>query len=193
MNYTDTHRDVIAAFQSACNWNYEVRCALRAMCGYKYEKIDFHMYRVIMSMKEYWMLQVSKLFDAKFTFNDPAKTNLVLAYVIEEIPWPETVRDRLSALRSQMEFFSGQLKDSRNKVIAHQDLVVHTKHSGKWFGTFSMQDEERFYQFLLEFLNLVQAEINGSPPLEWPHFAEGDGQEFMKALEIGGYAVADDA
>jgi len=148
-------------------------------------------------MKEYWMLQVSKLLDKKFSCNDRSKPNLVVAYVLEEIPWPKTIVDRLSALRDQMESFSRQLEPARHKIFAHQDLEVHTKHGNKWFGGFSIKDDERFYQNLLEFLNLVQAELFGSPELEWPHlewphFAETDAQEFMEVLEKGGYAVADD-
>jgi hypothetical protein len=190
--YSDEHRNLIRSFQEVCYWNYGIRCALKVMCGYSYKRIDYHMYRVIMSMKEYWILQVCKLFDKKYTFGDKNKPNLVLDYVIDEVPWPTEVKANLQRLKREMQPFADHLKDARDRVVAHHDLKALVEQKDEWFGRHATDDEIRFYDLLLDFLNTAQAAIDGSPPLEWPPFAQTDAKEFMMILERDGYAFADD-
>lgn len=146
------------------------------------------MYRIIVSMREYWMLDVCKSFDPKFSFNNKTKPNLSIDYMIDEFPWPVEVREKLIASKREMLPLANALKNVRNKLISHRDLETHAQSRQKLFGKFKMRDERSFYRALLSFLNTVDGAVLGAPPLSWPSFAESDAREFIGVLAKAGYA-----
>lgn len=186
--YSDQHKKLIEVFRNECYWNYEVRSAWQGMCNHFFGNLDFHMFRVIVSMREYWILDTCKFFDPKFSLNDRTKPNLSIDYLIDEIPWPADVKEELLASKIGMQPLGNALKEVRNKVIGHRDLGIYMKSPTKLFGAFEIEDERNFYKALLSFLNTMEGDALSAPPQEWPTFAESDAHEFMSVLTKSGYA-----
>lgn len=186
--YSEQHKKLIEVFRNECYWNYEVRSAWQGMCNHYFGNLDFHMSRVIVSMREYWMLDICKFFDPKFSLNDRTKPNLSIDYLIDEIPWPAEVKEELLASKVKMQPLANTLREARNKLISHRDLKIYMQSPNKLFGAFEIEDERNFYNALLSFLNTMEGAALNAPPQEWPTFAESDAHEFMRVLTKSGYA-----
>lgn len=131
--------------------------------------------------QEYSLQQIAKL-------HDPAvqggKTNLTLDYVIRFGEWDPPALAKLTALREEMERLVGlRVKDSRNKVLAHND--VETIINETLYGAFADGADERYFEKLQEFMDLVHDKRFGGPaPLSG--FAWADAQVFIETLVKGG-------
>jgi hypothetical protein len=103
-------------------------------------------------MVEYFYLQVSKL-------TDPARTqrkydNLTTNYIVERIPWPDHVKDKLIALNGRLMAFSEHFTEYRNKLGAHLDLLENTDRR-RTLGSFPEGEDTIFFHDLEEFLQIA--------------------------------------
>ncbi len=117
---------------------------------------------------------------------DPAKTgkkaNLTTNYIVEEIPWPDAVGQRLREVNDRLMMFRRLIEPARSKRIAHMDLPAQLE---QWdnLGAFPRGAE-------IEFLRNLQAFIN----IAYGHFHDGghhpiavamstDSHQLVRALE----------
>src|SRR5207248_3308038 len=89
---------------------------------------------------EHLILQFSKI-------TDPARTgkkfNLTTNYVVEELPWPDDVRQRLSAANDRLMAFRKYIEPARSRRIAHVDLPSQVELRGN-LGEFPKGAEKEF-------------------------------------------------
>ncbi len=109
---------------------------------------------------EYSLLQIIKL-------HDPAvmngKSTLGIDYMLTYGGWSDSVRTRLEELARELNGFAHQLRDVRNKSLAHNDLV--TIIAAATLGDFVKGADEKYFAALKEFVQMVHEEVIGGP---WP-------------------------
>jgi hypothetical protein len=108
--------------------------------------------------QEYMLLQIRKL-------HDPAvqrdHATLGLDYVLRFGGWDAPTLARLQALKIDLDGFSSQLRDVRNRVLCHNDLEVHLK--GGTLGDFPAGEDILYFEKLQEFVNIVHESAWGCP------------------------------
>lgn len=108
--------------------------------------------------QEYMLLQIRKL-------HDPAvqreHATLGIDYIMRFGGWDAPMLARLKALKSDLDKFSLQLRDVRNRILCHNDLEVHLK--GETLGDFPLGEDIRYFEKLQEFVNIVHESAFGSP------------------------------
>jgi transcriptional regulator with XRE-family HTH domain len=102
-------------------------------------------------------LQFSKI-------TDPAKTgknaNLTTNYILEEIPWPNDLRDKLRPINNRLMNFRKLIELARSKRIAHADLHSQIQHQPT-MGQFIDGAEVKFLEDLQMFINISYGYFNG--------------------------------
>lgn len=108
--------------------------------------------------QEYMLLQIRKL-------HDPAvqrdHATLGLDYVLRFGGWDALTSTRLQALKNDLDKFSSQLREVRNRVLCHNDLEVLLK--GETLGAFPAGEDILYFEKLQEFVNIVNVSVWGSP------------------------------
>lgn len=127
--------------------------------------------------KGYILSQICKL-------TDPAKTmgnfNLTTNYLVEHLPWPSTVKEKLTALSEELNRFRNYIIPARNKILSHFDLS--TTAEGTTLGSFPIGEEKKFWDNLQEFVNIAYGHLFGDIfPIE--STSVGDVDELIEALK----------
>ncbi len=137
-----------------------------------------HMSRIT---QEYSLQQIAKLHDPALQGNN---SNLSLDYVIRFGEWDESTVASLSGLRDEMTRIVGRsVKESRNNVLSHNDLETIQKEIVH--GKFESGADERYFELLQQFLDIVNDKRFGGPA-PFSGFALSDTQVFLEALVRGG-------
>ena len=114
--------------------------------------------RLSVISQEYSLLQIIKLHD-KAVMN--GNTNLGIDYVFTYGGWSDSVRDRLEALKKELDGFASQLHGVRNKILSHYDL--QTILAGAPLGMFADGSDKKYFEALQEFVNIVHDQVVGGP------------------------------
>lgn len=107
---------------------------------------------------EYALLQIIKLHD-KADMN--GSFNLGIDYMLKYGDWPNSAHSLLEALAKELDNFAKQLLSVRNKILSHNDLA--TIAAGARLGAFNKGDDEKYFQALQEFVDVVHGEVFGVP------------------------------
>jgi len=180
----DTYKQQVEAFCKECVWAWaiydqyirlfesgEQRLKLLEEIASTYFT-DLHtMY------KGYLLTQICKL-------TDPAQTggnyNLTTNYIVECIPWPEDVKEKLSFIAKELNRFRNYITPARHKILSHLDLNITT--DGTTLGAFPEGEEKKFWVNLQEFVNISYGHLfDGIFPIE--STSEGDVDELIEALK----------
>ena len=86
---------------------------------------------------------------------------LGIDYVLAYGGWSDSVRDRLEVLAKELNGFASQLRGVRNKILSHNDLP--TILAGAKVGMFAAGADEKYFEDLQEFANVVHDEVVGGP------------------------------
>jgi hypothetical protein len=126
---------------------------------------------------DHFLLQAAKIMDRAQTLGHD---NLSAYYLLEQIAWPDEVRQKLLECVAEMERFNELIRDARNRILSHNDL--ETILSGEVLGAFPEGMDTEFLRSLGEFVELVHRTCVGIPynPVEtFP----GDAMDFMKIIK----------
>jgi len=114
--------------------------------------------RLSIISQEYSLLQVVKLHD-KAVMN--GNFNLGINYVLTCGRWSDSVRSSLEKLKKELDRFADQLLDARNKILSHNDL--RTISTGAALGAFADGEDEKYFNALQEFVNIVRNQVAEGP------------------------------
>ena len=110
---------------------------------------------------EHSLLQIVKLHD-KAVMN--GNITLGIDYVLAYGGWSDSVRPRLEKLAKELSRFADPLRQGvRNKILSHYDLA--TILAGAPLGAFDKGADEKYFEDLQQFVNMVHGEVIGGP---WP-------------------------
>jgi AbiU2 len=107
---------------------------------------------------EYSLLQVRKLHDRAVT---SGKITLGIDYMLTYGGWSESVRSCLTELAEELDGLADKLEDVRNKILSHNDLA--TIVTGATLGEFDKGADEKYFEALQEFVNIVHDQVAGGP------------------------------
>lgn len=107
---------------------------------------------------------------------------ITLEYVVRYGGWDASTSARLEQLRVKLDALRLQIKDARNKVICHNDLL--SLLSSASLGAFTQDADVQYFKELEEFVSEVCLQIVGST-FEFGSFAQRDASLFMEALPRG--------
>lgn len=158
---------VVVEFCKLCDWAHEVWLnhrelfdnnprATELMNSFAGEELS----RLSIISQEYSLLQIRKLHD-KAVMN--GNHTLGIEYILTWGGWSNSVRDRLQSLAEELNGFASQLRDARNKLLSHNDLV--TICAGAPLGEFENGGDEKYFKALQAFVNTIHGEVIGGP---WP-------------------------
>jgi hypothetical protein len=183
---------VLKQFCDYCWWLHEVRCALGVMCDYKCEdaSVEYHMYRIVLSMREYYALKVCALFDRAQSKINQNISNLTVEYLVEKIGFSDEVKTKLRNEIKLMLPFVQALRNVRNKIITHNDLEQVLKKDSI-LGEYQFVDELEFYNALKRFVVTADTAVNGVSGFEWPTWPREDATDFMEILQHAGCVKLD--
>jgi hypothetical protein len=99
---------------------------------------------------------------------DPAgsgsKTNLTTNYILECLPWPSAVEQRLTQFNDLLMNFRAKVEPARSKRIAHTDLHSQIARLNP-MGTFNKGEDAQFFLDLQSFFDLAYRHIfNATAP-----------------------------
>jgi hypothetical protein len=114
--------------------------------------------RLSVISQEYSLLQIIKLHD-KAVMN--GNINLGIDYVLTHGGWSDSIRDRLEAIRKELDSLASELHGVRNKILSHYDL--RTILAGAPLGMFADGSAEKYFEALQEFVNIVHDQVVGGP------------------------------
>ncbi len=114
--------------------------------------------RLSIITQEYSLLQIVKLHD-KAVMN--GKVTLGIDYVLKYGGWSDSVRNSLEKLTKELNDFASQLREVRNKSLSHNDLA--TIVAGTTLGEFAKGADNRYFEALKEFVNIVHDQVIGGP------------------------------
>jgi hypothetical protein len=107
---------------------------------------------------EHSLLQVRKLHDRAVT---SGKITLGIDYMLKYGGWSDSVRSRLMGLAEGLDGLADKLEDVRNKILSHNDLA--TIVAGATLGEFDEGADEKYFEALQEFVNIVHDQVVGGP------------------------------
>ena len=119
---------VIVEFCKLCDWAHEVWLNHRELFDNNPRATELmnscageEFARLSIISQEYSLLQIRKLHD-KAVMN--GNHTLGIEYVLTYGCWSNSVRDRLKALAEELNGFASLLRDTRNKLLSHNDLAT---------------------------------------------------------------------
>jgi hypothetical protein len=117
-----------------------------------YEKIaPFTFYDLSQIVGQYLLLQFAKLTDSAKTGRN---FNLTSNYIIEVLPWPDDVRDKLASINERLMTFRAYIEPGRSKRIAHTDLQAQMERFER-MGGFPKDADRQFLHDLQEFVDIA--------------------------------------
>jgi hypothetical protein len=164
---------------------------------------DFHLYRSLFEANQRDMdllnsvapklfedlnrILINNLFLQFSKITDPARTgknaNLTTNYLVEEIAWPDEVRQNLQDSNQRLKMFRKYIEKARSKRIAHADLPAQLEKMGT-LGGFPEGTDTRFLEGLQAFINIAYGHFHqGSVyPID-PGTTSTDTHQLIRALE----------
>jgi transcriptional regulator with XRE-family HTH domain len=116
---------------------------------------------------------------------DPAKTgknlNLTTNYIVEKIPWPADVGEKLLEVNERLKKFRQAIESARSKRIAHVDLPAQVERWGS-LGDFPKGAEIQFLQDLQIFVNIAYGHLQGGSSRPIRVAMSTDTHELIRAL-----------
>ncbi len=117
---------------------------------------------------------------------DPAKSqgqsNLTTNYILEEIHWPDDVRQKLREVNERLMAFRGKIKSARNKRSAHFDLIAQIERRED-LGEFPKGDDEQFLRDLETFVSIAYGHVHDGRPISIEPAISTDTHQLVRALE----------
>jgi hypothetical protein len=107
---------------------------------------------------------------------------LTTNYILEELPWPDDVKDQLAYFNSLLMDFRKKLNPARNKRIAHTDLHSQVNRL-EAMGRFDRGEDVMFFANLQSFFDVAYRHIHGDSA---PPIAVGgstDSHKIIRAIE----------
>lgn len=162
---TDIDEETIKAFCNHCDWAYQ--CWLLRKHLYdenpqeellKHPHHSYFFIRLEKILQEYWLQEVAKLHDPATQYGND---NLSVEYIFKNGNWPPEVKDKLDRLKDRLDKFASNLKDARNKILAHKDK--NTILSGVELGEFQEGEDVAYFEALNEFASEAYNHIIGGP------------------------------
>jgi len=117
---------------------------------------------------------------------DPAKTgkklNLTTNYLVEEIPWPNALRQKLREVNDRLMAFRQLIEPARSKRIAHIDFLAQVE---RWdnLGAFQEGAEVQFLQDLQTFINIAYGHLHNGAHRPIAVAMSTDTYKLIRALE----------
>lgn len=103
----------------------------------------------------YLVLHICRLTDPAGT---GSKTNLTTNYIVNELPWPDAVRNQLVQFNDLLIAFRTKVEPARSKRIAHIDL--HNQISRlEAMGKFNRGEDVKFFADLQSFFDLAYRQV----------------------------------
>jgi HEPN superfamily AbiU2-like protein len=105
---------------------------------------------------------------------DPAgsgsKTNLTTNYILQNLPWPVDVQQRLEGLNAPLMAFRAKLEPARSKRIAHVDLHSQVNRLDA-MGRFNKGEDAKFFIDLQSFYDVAYRHVfnDRAPPFAMPN------------------------
>jgi transcriptional regulator with XRE-family HTH domain len=89
---------------------------------------------------------------------DPARTgrkpNLTTNYILEELPWPDSIIERLRDVNDRINRFRRHIEPARSKRIVHVDFSAQTARMDD-MGSFPVGADGQFFEDLQIFINIA--------------------------------------
>ncbi|MBT4891169.1 MAG: hypothetical protein HON65_16600 [Rhodospirillales bacterium] len=182
----DHYKEIATKFCELCDWLLQAWQFRKFMFeenpDFEYLKTRHHEHffnRLQKITQEYWLLQLAKL-------HDPATANksknLTIDYMIDYVDWEKETKLKLNDLRNRMQVLSKPTKIARNKILSHNDLNVLLDN--QTLGEFQLGDDEKYFNCLKDFANIVSLEINDSPFI-FDDLVPNDIAVFMNSFKRG--------
>jgi AbiU2 len=117
---------------------------------------------------------------------DPARTgkkaNLTTNYIVEEIPWPDTVARQLREVNEYLMSFRKLIEPARSKRIAHMDLPAQVERQPS-LGSFPPGADIKFVQDLQWFIDIAYGHLNQGEHRPIAVALSTDTHQLVRALE----------
>ena len=127
---------------------------------------------------EHLFLQFCKVTDAA---GAGSRTNLTTNYVMQEIDWPNEIREKLQPINHDLMEFRRLVEPARSKRIAHTDLSAQMQQLAS-LGKFPAGADWKFVENLEQFVSVAYKHVTGSPA-GLPAAMDHDTYRFIRALE----------
>lgn len=160
---------VVEKFCGICDWTRQVWLIQRALfeenpraevlkgsqCVYLLERLN-------LITQEYALQQLAKLHDpAEQGRGKAIKTNLSLAYVAGHKGWDVTTTARLADIKKSLDDLAAPILVARHKILSPNDFDTHL--NDRALGAFPVDNDERYFVLLREFVDLVHDKVIGGP------------------------------
>ncbi|WP_454642130.1 AbiU2 domain-containing protein [Bradyrhizobium liaoningense] len=107
--------------------------------------------------------------------------NLVIGHFTKLLDRFEPLHRRLTMLQADMEKHRERIKDARDKLTVHADLL--TIMEGQPIGTATWEHWEQFWKDLGEFVSLVNENVNGAPFEIRAAMVRGDAEMVLRKVQ----------
>lgn len=148
-------------------------------------KIPYHQhffYRIQAVLQESWLHQLAKLHDPAVQGGSNGHVNLSIDYIIDYGKWEPKTKNELIELRTKMTALAKPIRDARNKILSHNDLVVLLE--SKELGGFDQGEDEIYFNNLRKFASLV-SETGIGEPFVYEDLVPNDVDAFMNCFLRG--------
>lgn len=160
-----TQRDAIA-FCDLCQWVYEcwvthlhlfdrLPAVLQEERSVPFEELMESasgrcLHRLNEISWQYCMLQIAKLHDSA---RQGGAENLSVGFFVHQQFWSEEEESILKGIVSELNGLYERIKDSRNKILVHNDRSVYAE--GVLLGNFQKGQDEKYFLFLGQFCSMI--------------------------------------
>ena len=139
-------------------------------------------YRIQRILQESWLHQLAKLHDPAVQGGQNSHINLSIDYIIDYGNWEPSIKIQLTEWRNKMAALAKPTRDVRNKILAHNDLVVLLE--SKELGGFDKGEDEIYFSHLCKFASLVRETVVGEP-FRYDELVSNDVDAFMNCYLRG--------
>jgi transcriptional regulator with XRE-family HTH domain len=116
---------------------------------------------------------------------DPAgvgfKTNLTTNFILEKLPWQETVKTRLQEINNRLMAFRRHIEPARSKRLAHLDVASQVERQAA-LGKFPDGADLQFLNDLQEFINVAYGHLHNGGAWSIEAAMSLDTDQLVKAL-----------
>lgn len=143
---------------------------------------QYFFYRIQVVFQESWLHQLAKLHDPAVQGGSNGHVNLSIDYIVDYGNWEPKIKSELIELRTKMTSLAKPIRDVRNKILSHNDLVVLLE--SKELGGFDQGEDEIYFDNLRKFVSLVRETALGEP-FVYDDLVRNDVDAFMKCFLRG--------